>query len=101
MGIRLEIERFLASPALADATRRGYRVDLEQFAAWLGDRPLESVDVRTLAAWVAELAADRPGRMPRRLGPATIGRKLAAVRALLRFSLGPDRVPDARLAPRR
>src|SRR5438477_67665 len=32
--------------------------------------------------------------------PATIGRKLAAVRAFLRHALGPARVPDAALAPR-
>ena len=47
------------------------------------------------------LGAARPGRQPRRLAPATIARKLAAVRALLRFALGPARVPDAALAPRR
>ena len=35
---------------------------------------------------------------PRRLAPATIARKLAA-RALVRFALGPARVPDVRLAP--
>ena len=31
----------------------------------------------------------------------TIARKLSAVRAFLRFALGPARVPDASLAPRR
>ena len=35
-----EIERLLASPALSDATRRAYRTDLEQFAAWLRGRRL-------------------------------------------------------------
>ena len=30
-----EIERFLASPALADSTRRAYRVDVEEFGRWL------------------------------------------------------------------
>src|SRR5947209_1390369 len=40
-------------------------------------------------------------RMPAQLAPATIGRKLAAVRAFLRHALGPERVPDARLGPRR
>src|SRR5581483_11985352 len=36
-----------------------------------------------------------------RLAPATIARKLTSVRSLLRFALGPDRVPDASLAPTR
>jgi integrase/recombinase XerC len=100
---RAEIDRFLASPALSDATRRAYRTDLDEFRHWLGRRrlPLERVDTRALADYVAELGAARPGRIPRRLAPATIGRKVAAVRSFLRFALGPDRVPDASLAPRR
>ena len=47
----------------------------------------------------AELGAGR--RVRGKLAPATISRKLAAVRAFLRHSLGAARVPDARLAPRR
>ena len=103
MDATAAIERYLASPALADSTRRAYRVDVEEFASWLDARgtPLDEVDVRTLAAYVADLGGARPGRNPRRLAPATIARKLAAVRAFLRFTLGPARVPDARLAPRR
>ena len=47
-------------------------------------------------------ASSAPGRRVRgKLAPATISRKLAAVRAFLRHSLGAARVPDARLAPRR
>jgi site-specific recombinase XerD len=97
------IERYLASPALSESTRRAYRVDVEEFAAWLDARgtPLDAVDIRTLSAYAAELGAARAGRHPRRLAPATIARKLAAVRAFLRFTLGAARVPDARLAPRR
>jgi site-specific recombinase XerD len=97
------IERYLASPALSESTRRAYRVDVEEFASWLESRgtSLDAVDVRTLAAYAAELGTARAGRTPRRLAPATIARKLAAVRAFLRFTLGPARVPDARLAPRR
>jgi site-specific recombinase XerD len=100
---RHEIERFLRRPALSEATRRAYRVDVEEFAAWLRRRgvPLERVDVGVLAEYVALLGSARPGRVPRRLAPATIGRKLAAVRALLRSALGPARVPDASFAPRR
>jgi len=94
-----EIERFLASPALADATRRAYRVDVQEFCGWLEQRGtrLEDVDVRVLADYAAELGRGRP----RKLAPATIGRKLAAVRAFLRHALGPDQVPDASFAPRR
>jgi site-specific recombinase XerD len=97
------IERYLASPALSESTRRAYRTDLEEFARWLQGRglDLDAVDVRVLADYVAELGAARSGRTPRRLAPATIARKLAAVRAFLRFTLGSARVPDARLAPRR
>jgi len=93
-----EIDSFLASPALSDATRRAYRVDLEQFAAWLHRRGLRlaDVDIRALTEYAAELGRGRP-----RLAPATVGRKLAAVRSLLRHALGPAAVPDVSLAPRR
>jgi site-specific recombinase XerD len=92
-------ERFLRSPALSDATRRSYRHDVEEFVAWLGRRgtDLDAIDVRVLADYAAELGRARP----RKLAPATIGRKLAAVRAFLRHALGPARVPDASFAPRR
>jgi len=100
---RAAAERFLASPAFADGTRRAYRVDVEEFCDWLDDRgtDLDAVDVRVLAAYVAQLGASRPGREPARLAPSTIARKLAAVRAFLRHALGRARVPVAPLAPRR
>jgi site-specific recombinase XerD len=97
--VNREIDRFLESPALSDATRRAYRVDVREFAAWLDRRgtSLQEVDVRALADYAAELGRARP----RKLAPATIGRKLAAVRAFLRHALGKERVPDASFAPRR
>jgi site-specific recombinase XerD len=100
---RAEIDRFLRSPSLSDSTRRAYRIDLEEFRTWLRRRrtPLESVDAHALASYVAELGAARSGRIPRRLAPATVARKLAAVRSFLRFALGPDRVPESALTPRR
>jgi integrase/recombinase XerD len=100
---RAAAERFLAGAALSEETRRAYRNDVEEFIAWLRRRKtrLEDVDVGVLAAYVAELGAARPGRTPRRLAPTTISRKLAAVRAFLRSALGPSRVPEAPLAPRR
>ncbi len=103
METQAAIDRFLASPALSDATRRAYGVDLAEFGAWLRTRKasVEDVDARLLADYVAELGAARRGREPSKLAPATIARKLAAVRAFLRFTLGASKVPDARLAPRR
>ena len=98
MDTELAIDRFLASPALSDATRRAYRADLRDFAAWLAERgvELDDVDIRVLADYTAEL-----GRARRGLAPTTIGRRLSAVRSLIRYALGPERVPEAALAPRR
>jgi site-specific recombinase XerD len=97
--VQHQIERFLDSPALAERTRRAYRVDVEEFCSWLHRRGtrLEDVDVRVLADYATELGRARP----RKLAPTTIGRKLAAVRAFLRFALGAARVPDTSFAPRR
>jgi site-specific recombinase XerD len=93
------VDRFLASPSLSDGTRRAYAVDVGEFARWLRARGtgLEGVDVRTLAEYTAELGRARP----RKLAPATVGRKLAAVRSFLRFTLGSGRVPEVSFAPRR
>ncbi len=98
MDIRAHVERFLASPGLAEATRRAYRSDLGTFAAFLEERslPLSGVDGGVLAEYATLLS-----RRPPRPAPATLARKLSAVRAFLRFALGPDRVPEVRLAPRR
>src|SRR5687767_1372881 len=103
VDVNRAVDRFLSSPALADATRRAYRVDVGEFVAWLEQRgtPLDRVDTAALAAYTAHLGAARSGRAPRRLAPATIARKLAAVRAFLRSALGAARVPDAALGPRR
>jgi site-specific recombinase XerD len=97
------IERFLASPMLAEGTRRAYRVDLQELAAWLRRRglDLESFDTRAFAEYTAELARDRPGREPRKLATTTLARKVAAVRSLLRATFGPARVPDLPLSGRR
>ena len=97
---RAAADRFLASPALSEAARRAYGGDIGEFCAWLEDRgtSLDRADVRVLADYVSWLGGARRGR---KLAPATISRKLAAVRAFLRHALGPERVPDARLGPRR
>ena len=90
-----------SSPRRRCPRRRGARTA----ATWRSSRPgssargkgLDDVDVRVLAAYAAELGRARP----RKLAPATIARKLAAVRAFLRHALGPARVPGrvVRAAP--
>jgi integrase/recombinase XerC len=90
--------RFLSAGGISDATRRAYAADLRAFRKWYGDGDVEQIDIRVLADWVAELARARPGG---KLSPATISRKLAAVRAMLRFSLGAGLVPDTPFRPRR
>jgi site-specific recombinase XerD len=92
------IARFLQHGGHSDATRRAYGADLRAFSAWLDERglDLDDVDVRVLADWVSDL-----GRGRTRLAPASIARRLAAVRACLRFTYGPSHVPDAALAPSR
>ena len=99
MDIPAAIDRFLTSPSLSDATRKAYGVDVREFGDWLAKRgtKLEDIDVRALSEYSAELGRARP----RKLAPATIGRKLAAVRSFLRFTLGSARVPEASFAPRR
>jgi site-specific recombinase XerD len=92
------IERFLRSPGLGESTRRAYRGDVEEFGRWLSRRSLKvgDVDIRVLTDYASDLGRARP----RKLAPATIARKLAAVRSFLRFTLGPANVPDATLGPR-
>jgi site-specific recombinase XerD len=103
MDERAAVERFLASPALGEATRRAYRFDVEEFLGWLRARGtlLDTVDARAFAEYAAWLGGARSGRRPRRLAPTTVARKLAAVRALLRSAFGPAHVPDVAAAPRR
>ncbi len=98
MDTAVAVDRFLSSPALSEATRRAYAADLRDFSRWLGEQGLglDDLDVRVLAAYTAEI-----GRARRGLAPTTIARRLSAVRSLARHALGPERVPDAALAPRR
>ncbi len=103
MDTQVAAARFLDSPALSEGTRRAYRYDVTEFCSWLDRRgaALDDVDVRTFVEYASHLGAARPGRRPSKLAPATIARKLAAVRAFLRHALGAARVPDARVSPRR
>jgi site-specific recombinase XerD len=92
------IGRFLDHGGLSDATRSAYGGDLRAFSSWLGQRELalDDVDTRVLADYVTEL-----GHGSRRLAPASIARRLSAIRACIRFTFGAARVPDGALAPRR
>lgn len=92
------IDRFLEHGGLSDATRRAYHADLRGFARWLEarDLALNDVDARVLADWVSELGTGR-----QRLAAVSIARRLSAVRSLIRFSEGAERVPDGVPAPRR
>jgi site-specific recombinase XerD len=85
------VDRYLASAGISDSTRRAYGADLRDFVEWFGERPIEEIDVRVLADYTADLGRTRRGK---KLSPTTIARRLSAVRALVRFTLGPARVPE-------
>ena len=88
-----------SSTAGSRPTRRAYGSDLRVVRALArasGGSTSTDVDARVLADYVGEL-----GRGRERLAPASISRRLAAVRSCLRFTLGAARVPDASLAPTR
>ena len=65
--------------------------------SWLDGAGLtpDQVDARALTDYLGEL-----GRARRGLAPATIARRLSAVRALLRYALGPERVPQTGITTR-
>ena len=97
MDTQAAIERFLEHGGLSPATQRAYAFDLASFSAWLEGHGLglDDVDAAMLADYVADV-----GRGRRRLAPASIARRLAAIRTCLRFTFGPSHVPEAALAPR-
>jgi site-specific recombinase XerD len=68
--------------ALAEKTRRAYAIDTGQFARWAGTRALDpaDVDVRALRRYAASLSEQGQA-------PASVARKLAALRALLRVQM--------------
>jgi integrase/recombinase XerC/integrase/recombinase XerD len=76
------LEDDLRRRALADKTRRAYSIDAGQFSRWAGGQRLApaSVDLRALRRYAASLSEQ--GR-----APASVARKLAALRALLRVQV--------------
>jgi site-specific recombinase XerD len=78
----LALEAFdedLRRRAVAEKTRRAYAIDSAQFATWASRGELEpaSIDVRALRRYAASLSE-------RGQAPATVARKLAALRGLFR-----------------
>lgn len=73
------LDQDLIRRAVAEKTRQAYGSDAADFAAWAGARELKpgAVDVRMLRRYAASLSE-------RRLAPATVARRLAALRALFR-----------------
>jgi integrase/recombinase XerC len=72
----------LTRRAVAAKTKAAYAADARHFAAWAGEHAVEPgrVDVRMLRRYVAGLSE-------RRIAPATIARRLAALRGLFRTQM--------------
>jgi site-specific recombinase XerD len=72
----------LTRRALAAKTRAAYAADARHFARWAGEHGLapDQVDIRMLRRYVARLSE-------RRTAPATIARRLAALRGLFRTQM--------------
>jgi site-specific recombinase XerD len=78
-------DRDLRGRGAADRTRRAYGVDLGQFVEWAGERgpgEIRHRDVRRYAAGLSREGA----------APATVARKLAAIRGLFAFLVRTERV---------
>src|ERR1700758_2038354 len=75
-------DRDLTRRAVAEKTRIAYAGDARDFAAWARERGADpaAVDVRTLRRYAAGLAE-------RGIAPATIARRLAALRGLFRTQM--------------
>jgi site-specific recombinase XerD len=78
-------DRDLKARGAAERTRKAYGVDLGDFVKWAGERApteLRHRDVRRYAAGLSEGGA----------GPATVARKLAAIRGLFGFLVRTERI---------
>ncbi|HEV7770922.1 MAG TPA: tyrosine recombinase XerC [Solirubrobacterales bacterium] len=86
MEAQTEFDRDLMARGSAERTRRAYAVDLDQFAEWakdlgLGPEGIRYRDVRRYAAGLSFAKA----------APATVARKLAAIRSLYGFLVRTER----------
>jgi integrase/recombinase XerC/integrase/recombinase XerD len=78
-------DRDLRGRNAAERTRRAYAVDLGQFVEWVGDRAPAGIRHRDVRRYAAGLSSEG-------LAPATVARKLAAVRGLFDYLVRTERV---------
>lgn len=78
-------DRDLRARNAAERTRRAYGVDLGQFVEWAGEREPGEIRHRDVRRYGAGLSADGAA-------PATVARKLAAIRGLFDFLVRTERV---------
>jgi len=79
-----DYDRDLRGRGLAERTRRAYAVDLGQFVEWAGERGPGDVRHRDVRRYGSGLSADGAS-------PATVARKLAAIRGLYDFLVRTER----------
>jgi integrase/recombinase XerC/integrase/recombinase XerD len=77
-------DRDLRARAAAERTRRAYAVDLGQFVEWAGDRSFGDIRHRDVRRYAASLSSGGAA-------PATVARKLAAIRGLFDFLVRTER----------
>ncbi len=77
-------DRDLRGRGAAERTRRAYAVDLGQFVEWAGERTPAEIRHRDVRRYAAGLSAEGAA-------PATVARKLAAVRGLYDFLVRTER----------
>ncbi len=80
-------DRDLRARSMAERTRKAYGVDLGQFVEWVKGRGLEPGDVRH-----RDVRRFGAGLSSEGLAPATVARKLAAVRGLFDFLVRTERI---------
>jgi len=78
-------DRDLSGRGAAERTRRAYAVDLGQFVEWAGERGLGDLRHRDVRRYAAGLSSGGAA-------PATVARKLAAIRGLFDFLVRTERV---------
>ncbi|HWM62998.1 MAG TPA: tyrosine recombinase XerC [Solirubrobacterales bacterium] len=78
-------DRDLRARSMAERTRRAYGVDLGQFVEWTGERTPGDIRHRDVRRYAAGLSSEG-------LSPASVARKLAAIRGLFDFLVRTERV---------
>ncbi len=78
-------DRDLRGRNAAERTRRAYGVDLGQFVEWAGERSPGEIRHRDVRRYAAGLSSGE-------MAPATVARKLAAIRGLFDFLVRTERV---------